>query len=163
MSNLASSLGGQSQAGQMAKMNQVETTVREGQRAPGCPNLGGPVSQVITTENHPAGQTGHDSPPAPHEASNCSPVTAAVPSSRTARPAAWLASVAAITGACPAAKASVATATTVLGVIPLLQDVFWVGLAVTIMAGLTFGTMLTMVMVPVFYAVVFGVKVEEKQ
>lgn len=33
-----------------------------------------------------------------------------------------------------------AAATTVLGVIPLLQDVFWVGLAVTIMGGLAFGT-----------------------
>ncbi len=54
-----------------------------------------------------------------------------------------------------------AAATTVLGVAPLLQDVFWVGLAVAIMAGLTFGTILTMVMVPVFYAVVFRVKVKE--
>ena len=45
-----------------------------------------------------------------------------------------------------------AAATTVLGVIPLLPDLFWVGLAVTIMAGLTVGTILTMVLVPVFYA-----------
>lgn len=43
-----------------------------------------------------------------------------------------------------------AAATTVLGVIPLLQDVFWVGMAITIMAELTFGTMLTMIVVPVF-------------
>ncbi len=48
-----------------------------------------------------------------------------------------------------------AAATTVLGVIPLLQDVFWVGMAVVIMAGLTFGTILTMIMVPVFYATLF--------
>jgi len=48
-----------------------------------------------------------------------------------------------------------AAATTVLGVIPLLQDVFWVGMAVTIMAGLTFGTILTMVLVPVFYATLY--------
>ena len=48
-----------------------------------------------------------------------------------------------------------AAATTVLGVIPLLQDVFWVGMAVVIMAGLSFGTMLTMLMVPVFYATLF--------
>lgn len=47
---------------------------------------------------------------------------------------------------------ALAAATTVLGVIPLLQDVFWIGLAVTVMAGLAFGTILTMIMVPTFYA-----------
>ncbi len=51
-----------------------------------------------------------------------------------------------------------AAATTVLGVIPLLQDVFWIGMAVTVMAGLTFGTMLTMIIVPVLYCTFFGVK-----
>jgi len=51
-----------------------------------------------------------------------------------------------------------AAATTVLGVIPLLQDVFWVGLAVTLMAGLTFGTILTMVLVPTFYATLFRIE-----
>jgi len=51
-----------------------------------------------------------------------------------------------------------AAGTTVLGVIPLLQDVFWVGLAVTIMAGLTFGSVLTMILVPVLYAIFFNVK-----
>jgi multidrug efflux pump subunit AcrB len=45
-----------------------------------------------------------------------------------------------------------AAATTVLGVVPLLQDVFWVGMAVTIMAGLAFGTILTMLVVPVLYS-----------
>jgi multidrug efflux pump subunit AcrB len=45
-----------------------------------------------------------------------------------------------------------AAATTVLGVIPLLQDAFWIGMAVTVMAGLAFGTGLTMVLVPVLYA-----------
>ena len=51
-----------------------------------------------------------------------------------------------------------AAATTVLGVVPLLQDVFWIGLAVTIMAGLTFGTILTMIMVPVLYAMFYRLK-----
>ena len=51
-----------------------------------------------------------------------------------------------------------AAATTVLGVVPLLQDVFWVGMAVTIMAGLTFGTFLTMILVPVLYAIFYRVK-----
>jgi len=50
-----------------------------------------------------------------------------------------------------------AAATTVLGVIPLLQDVFWVGMAITIMAGLAFGTVLTMVVVPVLYCIFFRV------
>ena len=52
-----------------------------------------------------------------------------------------------------------AAATTVLGMIPLLQDIFWVGMAVTIMAGLTFGTILTMILVPVLYATFFKIKI----
>ena len=54
-----------------------------------------------------------------------------------------------------------AAATTVLGVIPLLQDVFWIGLAVTIMAGLTFGTILTMVVVPTLYCIFYRVRSPE--
>ena len=50
-----------------------------------------------------------------------------------------------------------AAGTTVLGVIPLLKDVFWIGLAVTIMAGLTFGTILTMILVPTLYATLFRI------
>ena len=53
-----------------------------------------------------------------------------------------------------------AAATTVFGVVPLLSDVFWVGLAVTIMFGLAFGTILTMVMVPVLYALLYRLKPE---
>jgi multidrug efflux pump subunit AcrB len=51
-----------------------------------------------------------------------------------------------------------AAATTVLGLAPLLQDVFWISMAVTIMFGLTFGTILTMVVVPVLYALLYKVK-----
>jgi multidrug efflux pump subunit AcrB len=47
---------------------------------------------------------------------------------------------------------ALAAATTVLGVVPLLQDVFWVAMAVTIMFGLAFGTVLTMILLPVLYA-----------
>jgi multidrug efflux pump subunit AcrB len=50
-----------------------------------------------------------------------------------------------------------AAATTVLGVIPLLSDVFWVGLAVTVMAGLAFGTAFTMIVVPVLYATFYRI------
>ncbi len=51
-----------------------------------------------------------------------------------------------------------AAATTVLGVAPLLQDVFWISLAQTIMFGLAFGTVLTMVLVPVLYAMFHNVE-----
>jgi len=50
-----------------------------------------------------------------------------------------------------------AAATTVLGVVPLLQDVFWVGMAIAIMAGLTVGTFLTMFVVPALYCMFFKV------
>ncbi len=48
--------------------------------------------------------------------------------------------------------------TTVLGVAPLVQDIFWVAMSVTIMAGLAFGTMLTMIIVPTFYATLHGIR-----
>jgi multidrug efflux pump subunit AcrB len=50
-----------------------------------------------------------------------------------------------------------AAGTTILGVIPLLQDVFWVAMAVTIMAGLAFGTIITMVFLPVLYCTFYKV------
>ena len=53
---------------------------------------------------------------------------------------------------------ALAAATTVLGVIPLVPDAFWVGMAVTIMSGLTFGTVLTMLVVPVLYAMLYRIK-----
>jgi multidrug efflux pump subunit AcrB len=49
-------------------------------------------------------------------------------------------------------------ATTILGVMPLIQDAFWVAMALTMMFGLTFGTVLTMVLVPTFYATLYGIK-----
>ena len=50
-----------------------------------------------------------------------------------------------------------AAGTTVLGVLPMLQDVFWVALAITIFFGLIVGTLLTMVMVPTLYALLYRV------
>jgi multidrug efflux pump subunit AcrB len=55
---------------------------------------------------------------------------------------------------------ALAAATTVLGVAPLLQDPFWISMAVTIMGGLAFGTILTMVVVPVLYATLYRVPAE---
>jgi len=51
-----------------------------------------------------------------------------------------------------------AAATTVLGMAPLLQDGFWISMAVTIMFGLAFGTILTMVVVPVLYSLFYKVR-----
>ena len=47
--------------------------------------------------------------------------------------------------------------TTVLGMAPLLRDAFFSPMAVTIMGGLTFSTILTLVVVPVLYSTFFGV------
>ena len=44
-----------------------------------------------------------------------------------------------------------------LGVIPLFKDLFWVSMSVTIMAGLTVGTVLVMVLVPVLYAALYRI------
>jgi multidrug efflux pump subunit AcrB len=45
-----------------------------------------------------------------------------------------------------------AASTTALGMIPLLFDAFFIAMAITIIAGLMFATLLTMVVVPVLYA-----------
>jgi multidrug efflux pump subunit AcrB len=47
--------------------------------------------------------------------------------------------------------------TTVLGMIPLLQDPFFVGMAVALMFGLVFASVLTMILVPVLYAIFFRI------
>ncbi len=52
---------------------------------------------------------------------------------------------------------SMAAATTVLGMAPLMPDAFFQSMAVTIAAGLTFATLLTMIVVPVLYAIFFRV------
>jgi multidrug efflux pump subunit AcrB len=52
---------------------------------------------------------------------------------------------------------AMAASTTALGMIPLLFDAFFVAMAVTIIGGLLVATVLTMVVLPVFYAIVFRV------
>ena len=51
-----------------------------------------------------------------------------------------------------------AAATTILGLIPLLSDVFFVNMSVTIMAGLGFASVLTLIVVPTLYAVFFNIR-----
>ncbi len=56
---------------------------------------------------------------------------------------------------------SMAALTTVLGMIPLLTDAFFVAMAVTIMFGLAFATVLTLVVVPVLYACFYRIPTAE--
>lgn len=51
-----------------------------------------------------------------------------------------------------------AAGTTILGLIPLLSDVFFTNMSVTIMAGLGFASVLTLTVVPTLYALFFGIK-----
>jgi multidrug efflux pump subunit AcrB len=53
---------------------------------------------------------------------------------------------------------AMAAATTMLGMIPLFGDAFYIAMAVTIVGGLAVATVLTMVVVPVFYAILFRAK-----
>jgi multidrug efflux pump subunit AcrB len=57
---------------------------------------------------------------------------------------------------------SMAALTTVLGMLPLVVDAFFASMAVTVMFGLTFATVLTLVVVPVLYAIIYGVKYTEE-
>jgi len=50
-----------------------------------------------------------------------------------------------------------AALTTILGMLPLIWDAFFNSMAVTIMAGLAFATILTLVAVPVLYSLVFKI------
>ncbi len=53
---------------------------------------------------------------------------------------------------------SMAAATTILGMIPLLFDAFFASMAVTIMFGLGFATILTLIVIPAIYSIVYQVE-----
>ena len=53
---------------------------------------------------------------------------------------------------------SMAALTTILGMIPLLPDAMFGSLAASIMGGLTFGTLITLLFIPVLYALFFHIK-----
>jgi multidrug efflux pump subunit AcrB len=53
---------------------------------------------------------------------------------------------------------AMAALTTILGMIPLFTDAFYIAMAVTIVGGLAVATVLTMVVVPVLYAIFFKAK-----
>lgn len=53
---------------------------------------------------------------------------------------------------------SMAALTTILGMIPLVFDAFFGSMAITIMAGLGFATVLTLIVVPVLFAIFYRIK-----
>lgn len=52
---------------------------------------------------------------------------------------------------------AMAAGTTILGMLPLMTDAFFIAMAVTIMFGLGFATILTLIVVPVLYAIFFQI------
>lgn len=54
-----------------------------------------------------------------------------------------------------------ASLTTVLGMIPLLTDAMFGSMAATIMGGLLFGTVITLLFIPILYALFFGIKMKK--
>jgi multidrug efflux pump subunit AcrB len=53
---------------------------------------------------------------------------------------------------------SLAAGTTILGMLPLVLDVFFKDMAIAVMFGLGFATVLTLVVVPVLYAIFFRIR-----
>lgn len=52
--------------------------------------------------------------------------------------------------------------TTILGVLPLFYDAFFLSMAVVLVFGLTVATLLTLVVVPSLYMIFFGIKEDER-
>ena len=58
---------------------------------------------------------------------------------------------------------SMAALTTALGMLPLFTDAFFVAMAVAVVSGLLVATVLTMVVLPVLYAIFFRIPYDESQ
>jgi multidrug efflux pump subunit AcrB len=56
---------------------------------------------------------------------------------------------------------TMSSSTTMLGMIPLFTDAFFVSMAVTIVFGLGFATLLVLIIVPVFYSLFFNIKEDD--
>lgn len=56
-----------------------------------------------------------------------------------------------------------AALTTILGMSPLLADAFFQSMAVVIMFGLGFATLLTLVVLPVLYCVFYGIRQQQER
>ena len=57
---------------------------------------------------------------------------------------------------------SLAAITTILGVMPLITDPFFADMSVTIMGGLTFATILTLIAVPILYSIFYKINVSKE-
>jgi multidrug efflux pump subunit AcrB len=55
-----------------------------------------------------------------------------------------------------------AALTAALGLVPLFQDVFWAAMAAAMLSGLIVGTLLILVVAPVLYATLYGLKAPEQ-
>jgi multidrug efflux pump subunit AcrB len=53
--------------------------------------------------------------------------------------------------------------TTIVGMIPLIGDPMYESMALTIMGGLAMGTLVTLVLIPLFYATFFRIKKPDEQ
>jgi len=53
--------------------------------------------------------------------------------------------------------------TTMLGMIPLFTDAFFISMAVTIVFGLGFATVLILIVVPVLYSIFFGIHEDDEE
>ena len=51
-----------------------------------------------------------------------------------------------------------ASLTTIVGMIPLVGDPMYGSMAITIMGGLTVGTIITLILLPLFYTALFHIK-----
>lgn len=58
---------------------------------------------------------------------------------------------------------ALAAITTILGMAPLLSDGFFADMSVTIMGGLAFATVLTLIAIPVLYSLFFGINLKESK
>lgn len=56
-----------------------------------------------------------------------------------------------------------ATLSTVMGMTPLLFDHFWISMAIAIVFGLTFATILTLIVAPILYVILFRISPEESE
>lgn len=54
---------------------------------------------------------------------------------------------------------TMASLTTIVGMIPLIPDPMYGSLAITVMGGLAMGTLITLVLLPVFYAALFRINI----
>jgi multidrug efflux pump subunit AcrB len=56
-----------------------------------------------------------------------------------------------------------ASMTTIVGMIPLIGDPMYESLALTIMGGLAVGTLVTLVLIPLFYSILFKIKKPQEE